>query len=248
MRDSYLARRYEFKYDLDPLRALQVEHFLNTIGLRTDENAGEDGYYPITSLYFDTPHYDDFYAKEAGLLRRKKLRVRVYGEGAFDEPRPHYWLELKKKHDMMIMKERVALSPEEWRRFAEGDTLALLQEARGTDHKALREFMYFYLRQNYRPVAIVSYKRKPYIDQFTNTVRVTLDKEITAARVDGFCQGGSMANVAPERVVLEVKFKDVMPWWFARLVKTLQLERTTFSKYTRGVDAVRRETRRMLPR
>lgn len=241
MKETYLSRRREFKYPLDPVQALEVERFFETIGLANDNYGAERGYYPVTSLYFDSPQYDDYYAKEGGFLRRKKLRARIY-HPEFDPSAGSVWLELKKKHDMAIAKERIQLTEDEWRRFVTGDMLYFLGKIRdegGSEHRAIREFMYFYIRQQYRPSVIVTYDRKPFLEQFTSAVRVTLDKNIHAARVDGFAQTGSMVPVFRNLTVLEVKFKDKMPWWFPWLVKKYDLQRTTFSKYTRSLDAVR---------
>lgn len=253
MKETYLAKRLEFKFNLDPLQAMQIESYLNAIGLTLDDDhARPDGYYHVTSLYFDTPQFDDYYAKEGGFLKRKKLRARVYGPD-FNAPDQTVWLEIKKKHDMGIEKERIRLTPEEWKKFAEGDIFYFLKPlgtvpADAVRHKALSEFMYFFVRGNYRPVAVVSYERRAYVSPFLSTVRVTLDRHIEAARVDGFGQGSRMASVAPNRTVLEVKFVGKIPWWFTRMAETFNLERSTFSKYTRSVDKIRGELRVPLPK
>ncbi len=253
MKETYLRKRLEFKFNLDPVQAVQIESYLNAVGLvLDDEHARPDGYYDVTSLYFDTPHYDDYYAKEGGFLRRKKLRARIYGSD-FNAPNQTVWLEIKKKHDMGIEKERIKLTPEEWKKFSDGDLFHFLkpvgvESGDGARHKALREFMYFFVRGNYRPVAVVRYERRAYVSPFLSTVRVTIDRNVEAARVDGYGQGSRMARVAPNRTVLEVKFVGKIPWWFKRMAETFSLERSTFSKYTRSIDAIRGELRVPLPK
>ena len=47
--------------------------------MRADENAMEDAYYPIVSLYYDTPDRECYWEKIQSLPSRRKMRVRVYG-------------------------------------------------------------------------------------------------------------------------------------------------------------------------
>ena len=78
----------------EPLKAMPLRHELkHRINLREDlvlsqrlkklfahdKNAGPDGTYRVTSLYFDTPYDSALREKIDGVNRREKFRLRYYG-------------------------------------------------------------------------------------------------------------------------------------------------------------------------
>ena len=80
---------------IDPVKAVSLRHELkHQINLREDlvlsqrlrklfvhdKNAGSDGTYRVTSLYFDTPYDSALREKIDGVNRREKFRLRYYGE------------------------------------------------------------------------------------------------------------------------------------------------------------------------
>ena len=80
---------------IDPVKAVSLRHDLkHQINLREDlvlsqrlrklfvhdKNAGSDGTYRVTSLYFDTPYDSALREKIDGVNRREKFRLRDYGE------------------------------------------------------------------------------------------------------------------------------------------------------------------------
>ena len=79
---------------IEPLKAISLRHELkHQINLREDlvlsqrlrklfthdKNAGPDGIYRVTSLYFDTPYDSALREKIDGVNRREKFRLRYYG-------------------------------------------------------------------------------------------------------------------------------------------------------------------------
>ena len=72
--------RYEFKYQITPTVAEAIRARLLRFGMQPDPESTKypGNIYPVTSLYFDTPNLDDYHDKAGGLLRRKKIRVRIY--------------------------------------------------------------------------------------------------------------------------------------------------------------------------
>lgn len=245
MKISYIPNRLECKYILDVATLFKVEQYLEDLRLVKDEYS-ENGFYTVNSVYFDTPSLYDYYAKEAGLLKRKKLRARIYKD-RFDNPKT-VWLELKKKHNLSIMKERIVLKGDEWQKLLNRDTTYFLdllkqEEQNPETSKALKEFMFHYVKGSYKPIAYVQYKRKAYLARFTSPMRITIDKDIRAQRFGSITEseGPIFTNINKNEAVLEVKFNGRVPWWFKDMVGRFCLKRTTFSKYNLSVNALRNE-------
>lgn len=223
--------RFEFKYLLDPVKALQVRDFVSAIGLSHDTNTPQNPY-TVTSLYFDTFGLDDYYDKAGGFLNRKKVRIRAYA-GAFHTNTFDLYFEVKNKHDMFISKDRAVVSKREWQEIVEGNFMGLYSL-----------FDYHVFREGRVPTVIVRYQREAYEDWFYGRVRITFDTDIEAIRPDGgLIEGGQWHDttlVSGPFTVLEVKFSERLPWWFAIMIEKFELERTAYSKYAHAIDALYR--------
>ncbi len=222
----------EFKYVLNLEKAFKVEKYLESLSLVKDEYS-QHGYYTVNSLYFDTPLLDDYYAKEDGLLKRKKIRARIYTENF--ENIEYVCLEVKKKHNTSVNKERIMITPQEWQKLLKGDVfyfLEALKTKKGAEEKALHEFLFFFIKQSYRPQLFVQYKRKAYLTDLETPIRITLDKEVRCQRFQDVHESPFFIEVAPQHTILEVKFNKKLPWWFKDMVERFDLRRTTFSKYS----------------
>ncbi|NUO84375.1 VTC domain-containing protein, partial [candidate division KSB1 bacterium] len=61
------------------------------------------GVYPITSLYYDTPDYKAYWDKIDGQRNRRKVRVRVYGNGVVSAATPAF-VEIKARRIQFLNK------------------------------------------------------------------------------------------------------------------------------------------------
>ena len=230
--------RFEFKYVLDPVQeqALRsaVSHYM-----RPDPSvAGRGGWYPVTSLYFDTPQLADYYNKSGGYLIRKKLRVRIY-EPSLQQETPEIWLEIKKKYDMAFKKSRVLITHEDWQNLKHACYAKLLASPRSENDKAaLNEFVWYLLQEGRRPSFFVRYLRHPYTDPHSD-LRITFDSRIEAYRHADLAEPRF-----PKRIhtgtVMEVKFsRNPLPGWLGAVLRMHNLTRDTFSKYGRSIERLR---------
>lgn len=235
---SLLTKRFEFKYFLDPITAKQIEHFLQLrAGFTADEYAANGGYF-VNSLYFDTPHMSDYREKDGSFLIRKKLRARMY-ESSWHDALKNVWLEVKHKRNMNIRKTRARIAGEDWNKFLESNS-ALPLFAAETDKPAdLRNFAEHFVRQQYRPISVVRYRRIAYLADFTSPVRITFDYDIQACRFEDRGHAHNLIPVSHGAVIMEVKFNDRLPWWFTELLGRFEISRTDFSKYRNSVAVVR---------
>lgn len=234
----YKNFRHEFKYIIDAQTADVLEAYLEKIGLKKD--TAQNGSYPVTSLYFDTPMLEDYYDKLSGIKYRKKLRGRVYRD-RFDGEES-VWLEIKEKHDMNINKMREKITHDDWLRLVEsGSTFELMEKHK--ESGVIKKFAYLFHRKNYKPHVVVRYARKVFTDAFLSGIRITFDRDLETCAWKSFMDNGEMVVMDDGAVVLEVKFTKAMPWWFGDMVKKFQLSRKAFSKYTRAVDVLNRYNR-----
>lgn len=227
--------RYEFKYILNTHQAGLLERYLQKIGLKKDEAKG--GSYTVTSLYFDTPLLADYYDKQGGLKKRKKLRARIYAND-FRDGTSRIWMEVKNKDDMRTWKNRSALTDKEWDSFMRRDHFVNCRRGVAADGD-LNRFLYLFSQRNYRPHVVVRYKRRAYVGKFISDFRITFDSGLEACRWTGMDYNAKMTPVN-RHVIMEVKFSEMMPWWFGQMLSRFDLSRQTFSKYISSVDAINR--------
>ena len=183
-----------------------------------------DGGYLIRSLYFDDYLNSAYEEKDAGILMRKKYRVRIYN-GRDDVIK----LERKKKFGSWIYKEDAPLTRNEFERILGGDYGFLLH----SPHRLCREFYFECISNVMRPRVIVDYEREPWIMD-AGTVRITFDMDVRAA-VGSFdifdLTLPTLPVLEPGKLVMEVKFTEFCPQIVRDMVPPGAAELTAVSKY-----------------
>lgn len=240
---SFLADRFEFKYVLDRTTAIALERYFQTIGLVPDDNSRE-GSYTVNSLYYDSKHLDDYRDKDGSLLIRKKMRARMYSD-FWDENFSTVWMEIKHKRNMVIFKRRAGIPKADWQLFMEHGLPHELTKSGANEHDrgVLSEFAYLYIKEQYRPHVIVKYSRRAYLAKFLSSVRITFDKDIQTCWYGDRFNESFMIPVYQDKVVMEVKYKGKLPWWFTLAITKFELRRSDFSKYNNSVAKLREHYR-----
>lgn len=235
---TFYFERFEWKYLLSRAEAERVLSDCLRNNLRWDPFvASRPGHsYPVTSVYLDTFGWKCYYEKIAGDRSRFKVRLRAYRPVL--EEAPEIFLETKRKHDAVTMKERVLLVPGSERSLldpcADRRSIAIRAGDENTRESILARVMRFSLA----PKVLVTYTRQPLIGTFVDRLRVTFDSMLTAARY------GAEGTLSPtpvlrDGVIMEVKYNGVLPYWFHRIIQAHNLSRVAFSKYCRSVEMLR---------
>lgn len=214
--------RHEWKYLINSTEVVWMRGRLESV-FRLDSHA-KDGGYMIRSLYFDDYWNSAFEEKEMGVLSRKKYRIRTYN--CSDE---HIKLERKKKVGSYIYKEDAPLTRQEVEWILEGKYEFLLN----SPHTLCREFYIECVSKVMRPRVIVDYEREPWIME-EGTVRITFDQDVRAALdiYDFFNDQLAVLPVLEEgKVVMEVKFTELLPQIVREVLPTNAQEFTAVSKY-----------------
>lgn len=224
MKNSGMKERFrnEWKYLINEPERIVLNQRLNCI-LKLDPHAGEGGY-QIRSLYFDDYWNSALEEKEAGILMRKKYRIRIYN--CSDRV---IRLERKKKFGSYIYKEDAKLTRQETEWILDGRYDFMLRHP----EPLVREFYVECVCNCMRPRVIVDYEREPWILN-EGTVRVTMDRNVRAAvgSFDIFDSAlPTLPVLEPGKLVMEVKFTEFLPQIVRNLVPPSAQEFTAVSKY-----------------
>ena len=100
--------RFELKYVVTKREIARLRPELAAY-MERDPYAGSDGRYTLSSLYYDTPARDCFWAKLDGLRFRRKLRIRHYEQPAALLDETPVFVEIKQRVDRVTQKRRAVL-------------------------------------------------------------------------------------------------------------------------------------------
>ena len=222
MKNSKEVYRNEWKYLISTsekeILKLRMKPFL-----KLDPHAGKQGYM-IRSLYFDDYWNSAYEEKEAGILMRKKYRIRIY-----DGSDTVIKLEKKSKLRGMTSKISAGISKDDCVAYMQGQTVGFKKN--GTD---LEKEFYAQIKMNgMQPVCIVEYERTAFVDPRGN-VRITFDRNISGSEnlVEFLGKTLVLTPLLPKgQHVLEVKYDELLPEHIAEVLELGSLQRTAFSKY-----------------
>ena len=214
--------RHEWKHQINPQEDLVLSQRLRKL-FTHDKNAGPDGIYRVTSLYFDTPYDSALREKIDGVNRREKFRLRYYGTD-FSFIR----LEKKYKVNGLCGKRSARITQEQAEKLLSGNYEFLLDSS-----EPLFIELYSKLKgKGLRPKTIVCYDREAFLYAPGN-VRITLDRDIRTGL-------GSVDFLNPEifylrtiesGTVLEIKYDAFLPELVRMAVQVPGRQASACSKY-----------------
>jgi hypothetical protein len=229
--------RYEMKYILPEALRRELESEFQYFVELDPFVAGRPGAkYFVRSLYFDNEAFDHYFEKIDGLKHRNKFRVRTYtSDPEADVPR---FLELKGRHNNLVLKRRTRIQPVGFdpRAFGERFSDQVLEHA---DPGPIRDrFRFDRFRRRVEPVMLIDYWRRAYVSKYDPGFRMTFDDNLYGTACDRLFPDPRFArkSLLAGRSILEVKFEHHIPRWFHSLIQTLELNRVSISKYCAGIE------------
>lgn len=226
--------RFELKY---VVHAFALERFLREAAPRLcrDPHAGPEGFYPILSLYYDSPDLRLYRSKVEGIKFRRKLRLRVYpGDDLSAVDRG--MVEIKQRIDRTLQKRRIPLPLEEAERLCAG---ACVPPGLDTADRAVAsEVTYMVAAMRLRPTCVIAYQRRALVGgRHDPGLRVTVDTNLRARShaLQVTLPAGNHRFLPPHYAILEVKFNDRIPRWLAALLRAHHFDLRRVSKYCEGV-------------
>jgi hypothetical protein len=196
-----------------------------------DPHAAADGRYTLSSLYYDTPAKDCFWAKLDGLKFRRKLRIRHYEQPTPMTDGTTVFVEVKQRIDRVTQKRRAVLPY--------GDALDLcieriVPDCVERDQAVVVEAFELVVRHNLQPSCITTYQREPWIGgDYDPGLRLTIDTDLRYRVHDLWLDSKHPGKVMfpPQYAALEIKANDRVPYWLTHLVARNNLQLTRMSKY-----------------
>ena len=237
------VKRSEKKYAISKSLLPQIRDFIRPF-CRPDSNSdGNPPQYLLTTIQLDSLNCMLHFDNAEKTIGRSNLRIRTYGESK-DSP---YFLEIKRKIEGSILKERVILSAEDYKRkFIQGQ-YDLIPFKDDRERQTFFDFLYWMKGLNLKPSMLIRYIRESYFDLNHPYARLTIDSNMGYQNTSSLhfpfdnhslwqpidCKIGVDGKQAG--YILEVKTLGNPPEWIQKLVDTFKLTSIKFCKYLTAV-------------
>ncbi|WMW22654.1 polyphosphate polymerase domain-containing protein [Methanolobus mangrovi] len=228
--------RFELKYLLSMEQARKLKQQIAAYML-PDQYAWDSGDYVISSLYYDSPDLQCYWEKIDGLKFRKKLRVRIYETEENITEASIVFVEIKQRYDKTIQKRRIAIPYRDAMTLC--DERRLPDEYDEKDRPVMEEVLAMIEERNLQPTLITSYFRHAYTGtDYDNGLRITFDSNIRYRINDLDLASKNLGKyiVSPDRVILEIKANEKVPYWLTDLIAQNNYRLIRISKYCTGLD------------
>jgi len=251
------ARRYEVKYVVSEVQALEVRDFIAPFVVEDSHNLE----YPITSLYLDGPALPTLQSSCMGEKNRFKLRIRAYS----DAPEDPVFCEAKQREDRIIRKKRIVVRREAVPPLLGGARARpefVAEKRVDAALGRLHQFVDLIAAFAAAPRVAVRYIREAWMAASGEPVRVSFDRTLSCLPATAYTPAvWSPRNpwrevfttpavwsapyawrsriVAP--VIMEIKFTDQCPSWVNKLVQRCHLIPDSVCKYAECARLLLRE-------
>ncbi len=235
--DRLQTKRFEIKYQIDDRTAHAIRRVLRSQLEPDDFGASRDlPVYSVHSLYLDSPDFSLCRATFNGDRNRFKLRVRYYS----DDPAAPVYLEIKRREDRCIRKQRALVRREVLPGLLAGEFPGLVHLVHPSARAIadLEAFCGLARRLGAGPSAHVAYEREAWLSTGHNSVRVTFDRVVRCEATSALRFETTFrepTEVFPGQVILEIKFTDRFPGWLNQLVSRHSLRQCGAAKYADGL-------------
>jgi hypothetical protein len=226
--------RYEYKYLISEFQLSALRSRLFPF-VRLDDFASKmpNGEYTVRSIYFDSPNMEMYHSKNDHLAHRMKVRIRSYN---LESPSATTFLEIKRKYEGPILKNRAKMPFEAVLRIFKGESIDnFLPITNKADN--VRRFFYQVHSKHLQPIVNVIYEREPYLSNVLdpeNDLRITLDKNLRSVAfplVNELYQEKNIRSAMDSQHILEVKFNKFCPNWLKPILSEMNLQKAPASKY-----------------
>ena len=155
---------------------------------------------------------------------------------------------MKRRVNDVIAKTRGRFPLKNFPSIMDAPTMDLMDSIKPKDRRAVERFLCYSTGHFMRPKVLVRYDREPWMSEIDDYARVTMDYAVRACTATDYSfqpesdwryiDDALSMREHQSLVILELKFEsERMPMWLSNLVRTLGLNRRSFSKYGRGIEA-----------
>ena len=238
MKENQILYRYEFKYILNKKISDQIEkEARNFMVYDGHVNKELNNKYFVRSLYFENNFSSNFYEKADGMKIRRKYRLRTYSN--FFDPKVPIFFEVKGRISERTYKKRINIKNKYLNLFlSQSQNFNLLNLY--PNNEMIINFIFDSFRKNLKPLILVDYKRRPYINKFGLYFRLTFDTNLLSSKTNNLFSNdkySSWLECKAGYTILEVKFDRSIPAWFHRVIQCYNLKRRSVSKFVLGMSS-----------
>ena len=238
MKENQILSRYEFKYILNKKTSDQIEKEARNFMIYDGHVKKElNNKYFVRSLYFENNFSSNFYEKVDGMKIRRKYRLRTYSN--FFDPKVPIFFEVKGRISERTYKKRINIKNKYLNLFlSQGQNFNLLDLY--PNNEMIINFIFDSFRKNLKPLILVDYKRRPYINKFGLYFRLTFDTNLLSSKTNNLFSNdkySSWLECKAGYTILEVKFDRSIPAWFHRIIQCYNLKRRSISKFVLGMSS-----------
>ena len=238
MKENQILYRYEFKYILNKKTSDQIEKEARNFMIYDGHVKKElNNKYFVRSLYFENNFSSNFYEKVDGMKIRRKYRLRTYSN--FFDPKVPIFFEVKGRISERTYKKRINIKNKYLNLFlSQSQNFNLLDLY--PNNEMIINFIFDSFRKNLKPLILVDYKRRPYINKFGLYFRLTFDTNLLSSKTNNLFSNdkySSWLECKAGYTILEVKFDRSIPAWFHRIIQCYNLKRRSISKFVLGMSS-----------
>ena len=238
MKENQILYRYEFKYILNKKISDQIEKEARNFMIYDGHVKKKlDNKYFVRSLYFENNFSSNFYEKVDGMKIRRKYRLRTYSN--FFDPKVPIFFEVKGRISERTYKKRINVKNKYLNLFlSQSQNFNLLNLY--PNNEMIINFIFDSFRKNLKPLILVDYKRRPYINKFGLYFRLTFDTNLLSSKTNNLFSNdkySSWLECKAGYTILEVKFDRSIPAWFHRIIQCYNLKRKSISKFVLGMSS-----------
>ncbi len=238
MKENQILYRYEFKYILNKKTSDQIEKEARNFMIYDGHVKKElNNKYFVRSLYFENNFSSNFYEKVDGMKIRRKYRLRTYSN--FFDPKVPIFFEVKGRILERTYKKRINIENKYLNLFlSQSQNFNLLNLY--PNNEMIINFIFDSFRKNLKPLILVDYKRRPYINKFGLYFRLTFDTNLLSSKTNNLFSNdkySSWLECKAGYTILEVKFDRSIPAWFHRIIQCYNLKRRSISKFVLGMSS-----------
>ncbi len=218
--------RIEKKYLLN-----QKEYDLLQKKLESHMTPDQYGKSIICNIYFDTKNFDLIKRSIEKPIYKEKVRLRSYSIPNLNST---VFLEIKKKYKKTVNKRRINLPLNKMYQFLKNQTIHSQIE---------KEIIYTFKLYHLQPMVFIAYNRSAFFENENPDFRITFDTNIRYRTNDLKLELGDEGKLLlePATYIMEVKANFSYPLWFSNILSELHIYPTTFSKYGKVYQAIRKE-------
>ncbi|MGJ8671195.1 MAG: polyphosphate polymerase domain-containing protein, partial [Oceanococcus sp.] len=187
-----VLQRYELKYVIPPSLVEPITDFIQPYcELDAHSASAKQHFYPVNSLYFDTPGCEFLKQRMWGRDNRFNMRVRAYGDGT----QAPFYLEIKNKRGVGMRKFRATATEQEWPNILSNPGFRLDDDQSDVERLNKELFLRLALSYAIEPKILTNYRRRAFFSTVDDYARLTMDVDLRYREATDF-------SLQPDRSML----------------------------------------------